>query len=93
MRALLRQTTGLALLAIAAIASAGESAAQTNFFAPCFQTSLADAAPGAASDINTTLGVGIGPDCIRGTVDDQSAEFNFEQFIQFTPAALASWYV
>jgi len=85
MRALLLQAAGTVVLAVAAIASTGDAAAQTSFFTPCFQTSLADTSPGVESDINATLGVGIGPDCIRDTADDQPAQYNFEQIIQFTP--------
>ncbi len=83
----------LAAICLAAAAfTAGEQSrvsGQAQYFSPCFQTELANDTPGAASDITTTIGNGIGSDCVP-TTGDESPSYNFLDLVHFTPP---QWFV
>jgi len=79
------------LLAPAAVAfllifAAKDVGAQV-FFDPCGSTSVSTTALGAPSTINSEFGIGIGPDCLFRTADDDRNRSNFGGVINFTPEA------
>lgn len=79
----------LAALCLAAAAlTAGEpphASAQSPFFQPCFRTELGDDTPGAASDITTTIGIGVGDDCEYQAGVDNKNMYIFDELVHFTP--------
>jgi hypothetical protein len=61
--------------------------AQEQFFTPCGGYEFASTAPNTTSDITATFGIGIGPDCILRSPDDNRAQYNTGGLISFTPEA------
>ena len=57
----------------------------TQSFDPCGSFEVASTAPGVSADITSILGIGIGPDCIFRTADDDRAKYNFGGIVTFTP--------
>ena len=74
---LLAATAAIVLVLIAS----RHAAAQTNpaFFDPCGGATFESTTPGAAGDINGSFGIGVGPDCVFRTPDDDRSARDFPQ--------------
>src|SRR3990170_4386977 len=75
----------ITLLVLATLVITGTDTAEADYFAPCAKLDVADKTPGASSDIVSSFGVGIGPDCVARTADDDPAMSNFGAVISFAP--------
>lgn len=78
----------LIVFAVAAVVSgvfASRDTADAIAFNPCVIPTLTSTDPGAHPDLNALFGIGIGPDCVLGTGDDDPAQANFGGVATFVP--------
>ena len=87
MRRLLSPMITWSLMAVAlfGLLVMSSGTAEADYFGPCAKLDVADKTPGASSDIASSFGVGIGPDCQARTPDDDPKMSNFGAVISFAP--------
>ena len=64
-----------------------DASGQDAFFQPCATVNVVDPSPGAASDINTSFGIGVGDNCVMEPTTDDENMYIFGGVVGFTPTA------
>ncbi len=73
------------VIAALAMIMGRDASGQGTYFAPCGKVTIVNPAAGAASDIQTQFGVGIGSDCVVQPGVDDYDQYNFGGIVAFTP--------